>query len=129
MSDWKTLEEKSFYSASARERAHGVVDEGTFTELAGPADRMSSPHLPVLGEAVEWDDGCVTGVGLIGKHPVFVISQEGKFIGGAVGEVHTSKRIAGTSIRFRKFFTFESPLERPIITKFNENNYYLHLIT
>ena len=42
---------------------------------------------------------------------------------------HTSKRIAGTSIRFRKFFTFESPLERPIITKFNENNYYLHLIT
>lgn len=43
MSDWKTLEEKSFYSASARERAHGVVDEGTFTELAGPADRMSSP--------------------------------------------------------------------------------------
>ena len=85
MSDWKTLEEKSFYSASARERAHGVVDEGTFTELAGPADRMSSPHLPVLGEAVEWDDGCVTGVGLIGKHPVFVISQEGKFIGGGGG--------------------------------------------
>ena len=35
MSDWKTLEEKSFYSASARERAHGVVDEGTddFTVL------------------------------------------------------------------------------------------------
>ncbi|WP_370798077.1 biotin-independent malonate decarboxylase subunit beta [Adlercreutzia equolifaciens] len=93
MSDWKTLEEKSFYSASARERAHGVVDEGTFTELAGPADRMSSPHLPVLGEAVEWDDGCVTGVGLIGKHPVFVISQEGEFIGGAVGEVHGAKMV------------------------------------
>ena len=93
MSDWKTLEEKSFYSASARERAHGVVDEGTFTELAGSADRMSSPHLPVLGEAVEWDDGCVTGVGLIGKHPVFVISQEGKFIGGAVGEVHGAKMV------------------------------------
>ena len=40
MSDWKTLEEKSFYSASARERAHGVVDEGTFTELAG----LGRPH-------------------------------------------------------------------------------------
>ncbi len=88
MSDWKTLEEKSFYSASARERAHGVVDEGTFTELAGPADRMSSPHLPVLGEAVEWDDGCVTGVGLIGKHPVFVISPGWKLsAAGLVGEV------------------------------------------
>lgn len=84
---------KSFYNASARERAFGIVDEGTFTELAGPRDRMSSPHLPVLGEAVEWDDGVVCGVGRIGKHPIFVISQEGKFIGGAVGEVHGAKMV------------------------------------
>lgn len=35
----------------------------------------------------------MTGVGLIGKHPVFVISQEGKFIGGAVGEVHGAKMV------------------------------------
>lgn len=87
------MAEKSFYNASARERALGIVDEGTFTELAGPRDRMSSPHLPVLGEAIEWDDGVVTGVGRIGKHPIFVISQEGKFIGGAVGEVHGAKMI------------------------------------
>ena len=37
MIDWKELEAKSFYGASARERARGIVDEGTFTELAGPA--------------------------------------------------------------------------------------------
>lgn len=84
---------KSFYNASARERALGIVDEGTFTEFVGPRDRMSSPHLPVLGEAIEWDDGVVTGVGRIGKHPIFVISQEGKFIGGAVGEVHGAKMV------------------------------------
>ncbi len=91
MADWKELEAKSFYEATARERAIGMVDEGTWTELAGPKDRLTSPHLPVLGEAVEFDDGVVTGVGLVGKHPVFVASQEGKFIGGAVGEVHGAK--------------------------------------
>lgn len=93
MIDWNELQKKSFYEATARERAQGLVDEGTFTELCGPADRMSSPHLPVLGEAIEFDDGVVTGVGLIDKHPVFVISQEGRFIGGAVGEVHGAKMV------------------------------------
>ena len=93
MTDQDKLSGKSFYEATARERARGLVDEGTFTELCGPADRMSSPHLPVLGEAIEFDDGVVTGVGLVGKHPVFVISQEGRFIGGAVGEVHGAKMV------------------------------------
>jgi len=46
-----------------------------------------------MGEAVEFDDGIVTGVGLIGKKPVFVASQEGRFIGGAVGEVHGAKLV------------------------------------
>ena len=103
MIDWSVLQSKSFYEATARERARGLVDEGTFVELAGPADRMSSPHLPVLGEAVEFDDGVVTGVGLVGKHPVFVISQEGRFIGGAVGEVHGAKMV-GTFVLARKLY-------------------------
>ncbi len=47
----------------------------------------------MLGEAVEFDDGIVTGVGLIGTKPVFVASQEGRFIGGAVGEVHGAKLV------------------------------------
>lgn len=83
----------SFLEATARQRANWLVDEGTFTELAGPQDKMTSPHLPTLGEAVSFDDGVVTGVGMIGKRPVFVISQEGRFIGGAVGEVHGAKMI------------------------------------
>ncbi|MGL6198208.1 MAG: biotin-independent malonate decarboxylase subunit beta [Lachnospiraceae bacterium] len=95
MLNWRKLQNKSFYDSTARERAQGLVDEGTFHELAGPIDRRTSPHLPVLGEAVSFDDGVVTGAGKIGKRPVFVISQEGRFIGGAVGEVGGAK-IAGT---------------------------------
>ena len=80
-----------FLEASARVRASSLVDKGTFTELIGPADKRTSPHLPVLNEAVEFDDGIVTGIGLLGQHPAIVISQEGRFIGGAVGEVGGAK--------------------------------------
>ena len=88
---WEELQAASFLESTARQRAVGLVDRGTFTELAGPQDKLTSPHLPGLGEAVSFDDGVVTGVGLIGSRPVFVISQEGRFIGGAVGEVHGAK--------------------------------------
>ena len=90
-SRWENLQSRSFLESNARTRALGLVDPGTFTELAGPRNRLTSPHLPLLGEAVEFDDGIVTGVGLIGKKPIFVASQEGFFIGGAVGEVHGAK--------------------------------------
>lgn len=94
MKSWTELANSSFFTANARERALGLVDKGTFTEFLSPIDRFCSPHLPVLGAAVEFDDGTVTGVGLIGKHPVFVVSMEGKFIGGAIGEVNGGKMVA-----------------------------------
>ena len=87
------MSRQSFLGATARERAAGLTDAGTFQELAGPRDRLTSPHLPVLGEAVSFDDGIVTGVGMVRQHPVFVISQEGRFIGGAVGEVGGAKMV------------------------------------
>lgn len=93
MKSWNELAQGSFFNANARERAIGMCDKGTFTELLNPLDRFVSPHLPVLGTAIEFDDGTVTGVGLLGKHPVFVISMEGKFIGGAVGEVNGAKMV------------------------------------
>ena len=93
MAKWDALQETSFLDANARNRAIGLVDKNTFTELAGPMDRLESPHLPLLGEAVAFDDGIVAGVGLIGKRPVFIASQEGRFIGGAVGEVHGAKLV------------------------------------
>lgn len=94
MTPWKTLQVSSFYEASARERALGLADQNTFHELAGPNDELCSSHLPELGEAVSFDDGVVTGVGELCRRPVFIISQEGRFIGGSVGEVGGAK-IAG----------------------------------
>lgn len=91
MKTWIDLQRESFYEATARERAFGVVDKNTFRELVSPNAGVTSPHLPVLGEAVSFDDGVVTGVGTIEGRPVFVISQEGRFIGGAVGEVGGAK--------------------------------------
>jgi malonate decarboxylase beta subunit len=85
------MQNKSFYEATARERAKYILNEGTFRELVGPDSRVTSPHLPVLGEAVSFDDGVVTAVGKIRTRPVFVISQEGRFIGGSVGEVGGAK--------------------------------------
>jgi len=95
MKGWQEFQDQSFYEATARERAFHLVDEGTFEELIAPVDEMTSPHLPVLGEAISFDDGVVTGVGTMSSRPVFVISQEGRFIGGAVGEVGGAK-IVGT---------------------------------
>lgn len=98
MSKWEQMQNYSFYEATARERAKNIVDKDTFKELVSPIDRVTSPHLPILGEAVEFDDGVVTGVGKINKRPVFVISQEGKFIGGSVGEIGGAKIVGAFNI-------------------------------
>lgn len=91
-------QEKSFLEATARERAFGLVDNDSFSELIPPKMQICSPHLPLLGEAVAFDDGVVVGVGLIGKKPVFVISLEGKFIGGSIGEVGGAKMAANIKL-------------------------------
>ncbi len=90
---WNTLQTQSFLECNSRQRAIALVDSGTFTELAGPRDRLSSPHLPAMGQAIQFDDGVVTGIGLIGKKPIFIASQEGRFVGGAVGEVGGAKMV------------------------------------
>mgnify|MGYP000782585494 CR=1 FL=1 len=36
MKNWNELEKSSFFDANARERAVGLCDKGTFTELLGP---------------------------------------------------------------------------------------------
>ena len=93
MTRWTDMQTKSFYEATARERARYLMDEGTFRELMGPQERMMSPHLPTLGEAVSFDDGMIVGAGRVGGRPAFIISQEGRFIGGSVGEVGGAKMV------------------------------------
>ncbi|NLB55511.1 MAG: biotin-independent malonate decarboxylase subunit beta, partial [Lentisphaerae bacterium] len=69
---WAKIQKKSFYRGSARERAQGLVDEGSFTEILGPNDKLTSPHLAPLGEVAQFDDGMVTGIGLLKERPVFI---------------------------------------------------------
>lgn len=81
----------SFLEASARGRISGLLDAGSFREFCGPSQRRTSPHLPVLGMPVAFDDGVVVGEGTIDGRPVLIAAQEGAFMGGAVGEVHGAK--------------------------------------
>ncbi|MCJ2030845.1 biotin-independent malonate decarboxylase subunit beta [Methylobacterium sp. J-043] len=83
----------SWYEASARARIDGLLDAGSFREVVGPEQRRMSPHLPLFDLPRAFDDGMIVGPGrLDGKH-VLVAAQEGRFMGGAFGEVHGAKLV------------------------------------
>ena len=82
---------QSYLESTARERAHGLCDAGTFVEWLDPRERMTSPHLAALDVPVAFDDGIVIGEGRLAEERVFVAAQEGRFMGGAVGEIHGAK--------------------------------------
>jgi malonate decarboxylase beta subunit len=82
---------RSFYEAPARERARAILDPDSFRELLPPEERVTSPHLPALDMPVAFDDGVVVGSGSLAGQTVLVAAQEGRFMGGAVGEVHGAK--------------------------------------
>lgn len=84
----------SFVELKARERAKVLLDEGTFRELLGPFERIESPHLEPQGIVPECDDGVVVARGTICNERAVVISIEGAFQGGGIGEVSGAK-IAG----------------------------------
>ena len=81
----------SYFEASARTRVDGLVDPGSFTEFCPPEMRQTSPHLSRLGAPVAFDDGVVVGRAAVAGHGVLIAAQEGRFNGGAVGEVHGAK--------------------------------------
>jgi malonate decarboxylase beta subunit len=81
----------SFFEATARTRVSTLVDSGSFTEFCPPSKRFTSPHLARLDAPVAFDDGVVVGSARLDGQPVFIVAQEGKFNGGAVGEVHGAK--------------------------------------
>jgi malonate decarboxylase beta subunit len=87
------LAQASYLESSARQRLAGVLDPGTFREMLGPAERVTSPHLAALGVPAAFDDGVVVGAGLLAGEPVLAASQEGAFLGGSVGEVHGAKLV------------------------------------
>jgi malonate decarboxylase beta subunit len=85
----------SFSELSARERAQAVLDPGTFRELLDPFEHLESPHLAVQGIVAQSDDGVIVARGLIAGAEAVVISIEGGFQGGSIGEVSGAK-IAGS---------------------------------
>jgi malonate decarboxylase beta subunit len=89
------LARKSWFEATARARIAGLLDAGSFSEWLPPAASQPSPHLAQLDLPGAFDDGVVVGYGKLEKKPIFVIAQEGQFMGGAVGEIHGAK-IVGT---------------------------------
>ena len=83
----------SWYEATARQRVAAFLDADTFEEFLGPAERRMSPHLPAFDLPRAFDDGIVVGRGLLDAKPVLVAAQEGRFMGGAFGEVHGGKLV------------------------------------
>ena len=95
MADFQTLLAKqSFIELSARERAKALLDEQSFRELLDPFARMMSPWLPKQNIVHQADDGVMVAKGTLQQKPVVIISIEGIFQGGSLGEVGGAK-IAG----------------------------------
>jgi malonate decarboxylase beta subunit len=50
-----------------------------------------SPHLRLFDLPEQFDDGMIVGRGLLDNTHVLIAAQEGRFMGGAFGEVHGAK--------------------------------------
>jgi malonate decarboxylase beta subunit len=82
---------QSWYEAGARERIAALVDAESFAEIIGPERRETSPHLGIFDLPAQFDDGIVVGNATLYGTPILVAAQEGRFMGGAFGEVHGAK--------------------------------------
>ena len=88
------LNKQDFIELSARERAKAFLDAGSYKELLDPFSRVMSPWLVKQNIVPQADDGVVIAKGSIQDRPVVLISIEGLFQGGSLGEVGGAK-IAG----------------------------------
>ncbi|MEW9503175.1 biotin-independent malonate decarboxylase subunit beta [Jeotgalibacillus marinus] len=91
----------SFVESSGRERTHGIVDENTYKELLGPWDNLESPHLETQGIVPQSDDGVIVAKGTIDEQPAVVISIEGNYQGGGIGEVSGAKIAGGLEMALK----------------------------
>ena len=81
----------SWYEASARQRIEALADPSSFEEFIGPEERETSPHLSLFDLPEQFDDGIVVGRAKLAGKPILLAAQEGRFMGGAFGEVHGAK--------------------------------------
>ena len=91
MAEMPVSAEASWFQATARQRITGLLDEGSFTEVLPPTDRVRSPHLAAFDLPAAFDDGVVVGRGKLDGADVLVAAQEGQFMGGTFAEVSGAK--------------------------------------
>jgi len=83
----------SWYEQGARARLAALLDRNSFHEFVGPEQRQMSPHLAQFDVPAAFDDGMIVGSGSVDGRPVLLAAQEGRFMGGAIGEVHGAKLV------------------------------------
>ncbi|WP_413736712.1 biotin-independent malonate decarboxylase subunit beta [Sodalis sp. RH21] len=88
----------SFIELGARERARAMLDAGSFRELLGPYEQITSPWLEPQGIVPQADDGMVVAKGTMGGKSTVVVAIEGAFQGGSMGEVSGAKMAAALEL-------------------------------
>ncbi len=91
-------DDRSFIELKARQRAHALLDEGSYRELLDPFEGIVSPWLGAQGIVPQADDGMVVAKGTINGQPAVVIAIEGAFQGGSMGEVSGAKMAAALEL-------------------------------
>lgn len=91
-------DDRSFIELKARQRAHALLDEGSYRELLDPFEGVMSPWLGAQGIVPQADDGMVVAKGTINGKPAVVVAIEGTFQGGSMGEVSGAKMAAALEL-------------------------------
>lgn len=91
-------DDRSFIELKARQRAHALLDEGSYRELLDPFESVMSPWLGAQGIVPQADDGMVVAKGTINGKPAVVVAIEGAFQGGSMGEVSGAKMAAALEL-------------------------------
>ncbi|HEY0211897.1 biotin-independent malonate decarboxylase subunit beta [Acerihabitans sp.] len=88
----------SFIELGARQRARAMLDAGSFRELLGPYEQITSPWLEPQGIVPQADDGMVVAKGTMEGKSTVVVAIEGAFQGGSMGEVSGAKMAAALEL-------------------------------
>ena len=91
-------DDRSFIELKARQRAHALLDDGSYRELLDPFEGIVSPWLGPQGIVPQADDGMVVAKGTINGQPAVVVAIEGAFQGGSLGEVSGAKMAAALEL-------------------------------
>ena len=91
-------DDRSFIELKARQRAHALLDEGSYRELLDPFEGVMSPWLGAQGIVPQADDGMVVAKGTINGKPAGVVAIAGAFQGGSMGEVSGAKMAAALEL-------------------------------